>query len=363
LPSQMERRKAEHLRISLEENVRANVHTGFEDVHLVHRALPEVDRDRIHLNTTVFKHEFSAPVFIGAITGGTRVAKRINSFIAEAVEELGLGMGVGSQRAALENPKLASTYKIVRKKAQSAFLIANIGAPQLSKGYRVQEAQKAVDMIEADALAIHLNPLQEAIQPEGEAKYRGVLRKIAEIVDALQIPVVVKETGAGISAEVASKLEKIGVQGIDVSGAGGTSWAAVEYYRAKTAQDSFREKLGKRFWDWGIPTAASVVETSRSTNTTVIASGGVRTGKDVAKSLALGASLACMSTPILKPATINADKVKEALDFVIEELRNTMFLVGAENLERLKKSPAVILGRTADWLKQRGFKPEAYARR
>lgn len=359
----MERRKAEHIRISLEENVRANVHAGFADAHLVHCALPEVDRDRILLNTTVFRHEFSAPVFVGAITGGTTAAKKINTCIAEAVEELGLGMGVGSQRAALENPKLASTYKVVRKKAKSAFLIANIGAPQLSKGYGVQEAQKAVDMITADALAVHLNPLQEAIQPEGEAKYGGVLGKIAEIVDALKIPVIAKETGAGISAEVARRLEKVGVQGIDVSGAGGTSWAAVEYYRARTAQDSFRERLGKRFWDWGIPTAASVVETVRTTSATVIASGGVHTGKDIAKSLALGASLTCMSTPILKPATRSANDVKDALDFVIEELRNTMFLVGAANLEELKKSPIVLSGRTAEWLKQRGFKPEAYARR
>jgi len=337
--------------------------TGFESAHFVHRALPEVDRDKISLTARVFDHKFSAPIFVGAMTGGTKEALKINTFIAEAVDELGLGMGVGSQRAAIEEPELEATYKIVREKAPEAFLVANIGAPQLVHGYGVKEVERAVEMIEANALAIHLNPLQEAIQPEGEAKYAGVLHKIEEIAKSFQLPIIVKETGAGISADAAKKLEQVGVRGIDVSGAGGTSWAAVEYYRAKAAEDVFQQQLGESFWDWGIPTVASLVEVSQSTKLTVMASGGVRTGIDVAKALALGASLASMSTPILRPATRSASEVKKTLNLIIEELRNTMFLVGAESVDELKKTPVVLLGELAEWLEKRGFKTEMFARR
>lgn len=336
---------------------------GFEDVRFVHNALPEVNRDKIGLTTKVFDHKFSAPIFVGAMTGGTREAARINASISEAVEELGLGMGVGSQRAALEKPRLENTYKVVRKKAPTAFLIANIGAPQLVQGYGVKEAERAVEMIEADALAIHLNPLQEAVQPEGDVNYVGVLRKISEIAERLQVPLIVKETGAGISAEVARRLEQAGVKGVDVSGVGGTSWAAVEYYRAAEAKDTPRQQLGANFWDWGIPTVVSIVEVNQSTRLTVIASGGVRTGTHVAKSLALGSSLACMSAPMLVPATRSSGEVKKALNFMIEELRNTMFLLGATSVEELKKTPIVLLGKTAEWLEKRGFKTATYARR
>ncbi|MFQ6068592.1 MAG: type 2 isopentenyl-diphosphate Delta-isomerase [Candidatus Bathyarchaeia archaeon] len=364
LSSQTEYRKADHIKISLKEDVQAKqITTGFENVHFVHQALPEIDRDSIHLATKVFSHEFSAPIFVGAMTGGTKEATKINKFIAEAVEDLGLGMGVGSQRAAIEEPKLESTYRIVRKMAPKAFLVANIGAPQLVQGYGVKEAKRAVEMIEADALAIHLNPLQEAIQPEGEANYAGVLQKIEEITETLRVPVIVKETGAGMSAEAAKKLEGAGVNGIDVSGAGGTSWAAVEYYRAKIAKDKFRQRLGESFWDWGIPTVASLVEVTQTTKLPVIASGGVRTGTDVTKALALGASLASMSTPILYPATQSTREVKSALNFFIEELRNTMFLIGVDSVEKLKRTPVIMLGKTAEWLEKRGFKPEEYARR
>jgi isopentenyl-diphosphate delta-isomerase len=364
LPNQTESRKADHIRISLEENVQPrSITTGFEDIRFVHQALPEIDRSKIKVTTKIFGHEFSAPIFVGAMTGGTPKAKKINASIAEAVEELGLGMGVGSQRAALEHPNLKPTYRIVRQKAPNAFLVANLGAAQLVDGYGLEEATRAIDMIEADALAIHLNPLQEAIQPEGEAHYEGVLHKLHELAENLQKPVIVKETGAGISVEVAEKLARAGVQGIDVSGAGGTSWAAVEHYRAQKAEDSFHKRLGECFWDWGISTVASLIEVSQTTKLTLIASGGVRTGIDVAKSLALGASLASISTPILRPATIGPSNVKRALRFFIEELRTTMFLVGAEALTKLQRTPLVVLGKTAQWIEKRGFTPEKYARR
>ncbi len=364
LPSPIEERKSDHLKISLRESVQAqHTTTGFEDVFFVHKALPEIEREKIDLSTVVFNHNFSAPLIVGAMTGGVPEATRINKAIAEAVEELGLGMGVGSQRAAIEDAKLEGTFAVTRKEAPTAFLIANIGGPQLVRGYRVKEARKAVEMMDADALAIHLNPLQETIQLEGETNYTGILRKIGEIAEAIGVPVIVKETGAGIAAEEAKLLEAAGVAGIDVAGAGGTSWAAVEYHRAKRDQDELRQRLGKTFWDWGIPTAASLVETVQSVNLPVIASGGVRSGIDVAKALALGANLASTALPILPPATKGEKHVKKRLQLVLEELRNTMFLVGAESIQKMKNAPAVITGKTAEWLQMRGFHPEIYARR
>ncbi len=364
MPNQIEERKIEHIKICLKENVEARQKTtGFEDVSLVHRALPEIEREEINLSTVVFDHKFSAPFIVGAMTGGTKETLKINASIAEAVEELNLGMGVGSQRAAIEDPKLKDTFAIAREKAPTAFLIANLGGPQLVKGYGVKEAKKAINMLKANALAIHLNPLQEGIQLEGETNYTNVLKKIGEIAQALEVPVIVKETGAGIAAEEAKMLEGEGVAGIDVAGVGGTSWAAVEYYRAKKLQDQFRQRLGQTFWDWGISTVASIVEVSQSVDLTVIASGGIRHGTDAAKALALGANLASFALPILRPATKTSKEVKKTLYFMIEELKNAMFLTGAESLYRLKEVPIVLTGKTAEWLRMRGFNPELYARR
>lgn len=364
MAKEVEGRKSDHIAICLEEEVQARgVTTGFKNVFLVHRALPEIDRNEIDLSTVVFNHNFSAPLIVEAMTGGTTEAMEINSNIAQAVEQLGLGMGVGSQRAAIENPKLEKTYSITRERAPTAFLIANIGGPQLVGGYGVREARKAIEMMDADALAIHLNPLQEAVQPEGETNYMGVLEKIREMVQALEIPVIVKETGAGIASEEAKKLESAGVAGIDISGAGGTSWAAVEYHRAKRIRDEPRQKLGEAFWNWGIPTAVSLVETVQSVSLKVIASGGVRSGLDVAKSLTLGADLTGMASPLLYPATKGPEEVEKSIRTVLEELKNAMFLVGAESIQELKERPVIITGWVAEWLRTRGFQPEAYARR
>jgi len=364
LSNQTEERKSSHIRVCLEEDVQARGKTtGFEDVFLLHRALPEIRRDKISLSTSVFNHKLSAPLIVGAMTGGAAETTKINAAIAQAVEELGLGMGVGSQRAAIDNPKLERTFKVARQKAPTAFLIANIGAPQLVQGYGVKEARRAVEMIRADVLAIHLNPLQEAVQPEGETDYAGVLKKIGEIAETLEVPVIVKETGAGIAAEEAKMLEAAGVAGIDVAGAGGTSWAAVEYHRAKRFGDEFRQRLGENFWDWGIPTAASLVEVIQSVHLTVIASGGIRTGTDVAKALALGADLVSTALPVLRPATKNQEEVRKKIQFMIEEFRNAMFLVGAESIQKLREAPLVVVGKTAEWLRARGFHPELYARR
>ena len=358
------KRKADHIRISLNHNVQARkVTTGFEDIHLIHNALPEIDKQDIDLSTTVFNHKFSAPLIVGAITGGTSEAAKINAAIAEAVEELGLGMGVGSQRVAIEDKTLEKTFAIARKKAPTAFLIANLGGVQLVHGYGLKEVKKAVEMIDADAIAIHLNPLQEAVQPEGQTRFGGVLEKIGEITKELGKPVIAKETGAGIAAEEAKRLEAANVEGIDISGAGGTSFAAVEYYRAKGKSNSSQRRLGEVFWDWGIPTAVSLVEVSQSVNIPIIASGGIRSGVEMAKALALGASLTSISKPVLEAAVKGVKETKQELLLLIEELKNSMFLVGADTVQALKEKPVVITGKTAEWLRLRGFNIEVYAKR
>lgn len=358
------RRKAEHIRISLNQNVQARkITTGFEDVYFVHKALPEIDRQQIDLSTTLFNHKFAAPLIVGAITGGTPEATKINAAIAEAVEELGLGMGVGSQRAALEDKRLEQSFAVARKKAPKAFLIANIGGVQLVHGYSLKEVKKAIEMIDADAIAIHLNPLQEAIQPEGQKNFKGVLEKIGEIAREIDKPVIAKETGAGIAAEEAKKLEAVGVKGIDISGAGGTSFAAVEYHRTKKKSDNLQRKLGDAFWDWGIPTAVSLVEVSQTVKIPVIASGGIRDGIEMAKALSLGANLTSLSQPILHAAFKGVEETVDMLSLLIEELRNCMFLVGASSVKNLQNTPLVIVGKTAEWLRVRGFNIEDYARR
>ncbi len=360
----IEKRKADHIEICLKENVQAKkATTGFEDISLVHRALPEIEREKINLSTTVFNYKFSAPLLVGAMTGGTEKAAKINATIAEAIEELNLGMGVGSQRIAIDNSKLEHTFSIVRKKAPTAFILANIGGPQLVTKYGIKEAKTAVKMVQANALAIHLNPLQEVVQPEGETNYSNLLSNIGKVAQELDVPVIVKETGAGIAAEDAEMLEAAGVAGIDVAGVGGTSWAAVEYFRAKAREDVSSQKLGETFWDWGIPTAVSLVETTRTVRIPVIASGGIRNGIDATKALALGASLVSATFPFLEPGTKGSEDVKRTLNSLIGEVRNTMFLVGSDSIKKLQKVPVVLTGKICEWLKMRGIQPETYARR
>lgn len=362
--TETEERKLSHIRICATERIQArSIKTGFEEVHLVHRALPEISHREVDASTEIFGHKLAAPIIIAAMTGGTKMAEKINAALAEAAEKLGLGMGVGSQRVALENPRLAYTFKIARKKAPHIFLVANIGCPQLAKGWGVKEAQRAVEMIEADALAIHLNPLQEVVQAEGQTDFRGALQKIREIAQSLSVPIIAKETGSGVAAEEAEALEEAGVKGIDIGGAGGTSWAAVEYHRAKKAGDKLRQRLGLLFWDWGIPTVVSLIEVKNLTRLTVIATGGVRTGVDMAKSLALGSDAVGIALPLLKPAMVSSDEVVKELNHLIIELKTAMFLTGAKSIRDLRKVPVVITGKTADWLEARGFKPEEYARR
>jgi isopentenyl-diphosphate delta-isomerase len=260
-------------------------------------------------------------------------------------------MGVGSQRAGVQNPELIPTYSIVREEAPSAFLIGNIGCQQ------IELAQKSVEMIKADALAVHLNPLQEAIQPGGDVDASGHIKAVEEICKTLEVPVIAKETGAGINAQDAVALENAGVGAIDIAGAGGTSWAAVETYRAKD------RTMGNIFWNWGIPTAASTVEVCQSVQIPVISSGGIRTGLDAAKALALGADAVGVALPLLKEAYTGHQAVINKINQFNEELRVAMFLVGASNIAELKKSALIIKGDTREWLNERGFDTKKYARR
>ena len=344
-------RKLEHLLICENYDVEfKNKTTGFEDIELIHNVLPEIDKNDIDLSTSVFGKKLDSPLFITAITGGHPAAKEINKQLAIAAENNGIALGVGSQRAACEHPELEDTYTVVRENAPDCLLVGNIGAPQLNL------AEKAVEILDADILAIHLNPLQESIQPEGDLDARGYTDLIAQITDSVKIPVLAKETGCGISAESAKILVDAGVDFIDIEGAGGTSWAAVETYRA---EDRY---LGETFWDWGIPTAISTAEVVNNVNVPVISSGGIRTGLEAAKAIALGADAVGMALPFLKNCSS-----QEALNTFVkrfnDSLRIAMFLVGANNIEELKQSRLVIRGKTREWLNERGINTQIYSRR
>lgn len=358
------KRKVDHIRICLDDKAQAKRATsGFDDIQLVHRALPEINKSEIDVSTNFLGKKFSAPIIVGAMTGGTEEATEINAHIATAVENLGLGMGVGSQRAAIENRSLERTYRVAREKAPNAFLIANVGGVQLVHGFGVKEVKCIAEMIDADAVAIHLNALQEAVQPEGQTNFHGVLEKICEIASALDVPVIVKETGAGISAEDAKALENAGVKAIDIGGVGGTSFAAVEYHRVSKEQAEVQLFLGEALWDWGIPTAISLIENAQTVKLPLIASGGIRSGADIAKALALNADLAGIAQPILQTAVKGAAETQTNLKCLIEELRNIMFLTGVKKISDLPKSPVIITSKTAEWLTARGFNLQKYAKR
>jgi len=333
------------------------VTTGFDDVFLVHKALPELDREEVDISCEFFGRRINAPVLIESMTGGTPIAAKINASLGKIAEELQIPMGVGSQRAGIDDPRLAYTFKAARENAPSVPILANLGCPQIVKEDGIDRARAAVEMIRADALLIHLNALQESVQFEGQTRFRGALERIRELASALSVPVLVKETGAGVSREIAVSVEKAGVKGIDVAGLGGTSWAAVEYHRAKEKRRTRQAHLGMTFWDWGIPTAASIVEVSRSTTVKVIASGGVRNGLHVAKAIALGAHYGGLAMPLLKSVSKSGREARENLLSVIDEVRTAMFLTGHRNLGQLHECQVVVLGRTREWLAARGLLP------
>ena len=353
------RRKMEHLELCARCHVGSRkVSAGFEDIILVHRALPEISMNDIDMSIDFLGKKLSFPFLIASITGGHPETTAVNAALAGAAEELGIGIGVGSQRAAIDDPKQADSFKIVRKKAPTAFVYGNIGAAQI-KEYGVSKVASLVSMIDADAIAIHLNFLQEAIQPEGDLDATGCLEMIEKISSDVGVPVIVKETGAGISREDALLLKKAGVSAIDVGGAGGTSWSGVEVYRARMEKDKLGEHLGELFWDFGIPTVSSLVECKVSVP--LIATGGVRTGVDVAKSIAIGATAASAALPFVAPAMQGQDEVVKALEIIRQELKAAMFLTGCANIKALSHTPAVIIGKTSEYLTRRRFNVSDYA--
>jgi isopentenyl-diphosphate delta-isomerase len=325
--------KSDHIRINLEEDVRSKLTTGLEHYFFLHNALPELNLEETDLSVEIFGKKLKAPLLISSMTGGSKEATEINQRLAEAAQESGIAMGLGSQRAALEDESLALSFK-VRNVAPDILLFANLGAVQLNYGYGLAHLQKAVEMAEADALVLHLNALQEAVQPEGDTNFSGLLKKIEIMCKQLPVPIVVKEVGWGISAETAKQLAHAGVQAIDVAGAGGTSWTQVEMHRAGTES---QERLAGAFGDWGITTSESIIQIREALrNMRIFASGGIRSGVDIAKCIALGAELGGMAGPYLKAANESASAVTQMIEEVSRELRVCMFASGAANIAALQ---------------------------
>jgi len=338
-----EARKRDHIDVVLGKDVGAKgITTGFERFAFEHCALPGLSLDDIDLSTEIFSRTLRAPFLISSMTGGAEPARDINLKLAGAAQALGIAMGLGSQRAGIERPELADTYR-VRSVAPDILLFANLGAVQLNYGYGIDEARRAVDMIEADALILHLNPLQEAVQSGGDRDWRGLLSKIESIAGALPVPLVVKEVGNGISGAVAKTLIDAGVAAIDVAGAGGTSWSEVEAHRQS---DPSVQRVAHSFAGWGIPTSLALSDVVRAApGVPVFASGGLRSGIDAAKAIRLGASLCGAAAPVLGSATDTAEAVFDTMSVFIEELRIACFCTGSSDLAALRTAP---LRRTVD---------------
>jgi isopentenyl-diphosphate delta-isomerase len=333
--TQTSSRKADHIRINLDEDVRSGLSSGLERFHFIHQALPELNLEHVELNLHLMGRDLNAPILISSMTGGTEKAGKINRILAEAAQETGIAMGLGSQRTAIENPELSSTFQ-VRRYAPDVLLFANLGAVQLNYGYGIDQCQQAVDMISADALILHLNPLQEAVQPEGDTQFAGLLNKIEEICRELPVPVVVKEVGWGFSEQTARQLAQAGVAAIDVAGAGGTSWSQVEMHRAESQDQAL---LAEAFIDWGIPTAQAIINVRRAApDLKVFASGGLRDGIDIAKCIALGASLGGMASPFLKAADQSLEKTIEKITLILRQMQVAMFASGIANIEQLRQT-------------------------
>lgn len=330
----IDQRKADHIKINLEKDVRSSLTNGLERYHFVHEALPELDFEKLDTSVNLFGKGLAAPILISSMTGGTEEAGEINQRLAEAAQICGVAMGVGSQRAALEHSEQIPTFSITRKVAPNILLFANLGAVQLNYGYDIDQCRRAMDMLEADALILHLNPLQEAVQVGGDTNFEGLAGKIERICRNLDKPVIVKEVGWGISERTAKLLASCGVSVIDVAGAGGTSWSQVEMYRAT---DEFTRQLAATYVGWGIPTADSILNVRKAApEMRIFASGGLKDGLDIAKCVSLGATLGGMAGQFLKAAAISSEKVAETIKLAQMQIQVTMFAAGAGKISDLK---------------------------
>lgn len=333
-----QQRKKEHLELCLDtKTVTDPAGAGFDHYHFIHNALPDLDFDELDTGTMFLGKRLGAPLLISSMTGGFELARKVNRNLAAAAQQLGLAMGVGSQRVAIEQPMVADSFQ-VRAVAPDILLLGNLGAVQLNYGYGVEQCRRAVDMIGADGLILHLNVLQEAVQPEGNRNFKGLSEKIATVCRELGAPVVAKEVGSGISADVAVRLARAGVKAIDVAGKGGTSWYAVEATRAVKAG----KPVDAAFIQWGIPTEEALIQVRQALpEMELVASGGIRTGLDVAKAIALGANIAALGQPLLASALESSDKVVEFLSAIIRELKIAMLCAGAANVDALRQTALV----------------------
>lgn len=332
-------RKADHIRICLDEDVQFHKNTnGLERYRFTHCCLPELNCSEIDLSTTFLGKSLGAPLLISSMTGGTEQARTINFRLAEVAQHYKLAMGVGSQRVVVENPQVADTFA-VRSLAPDILLFANLGAVQLNYSYGVDQCLRIIDLLEADALILHLNPLQECIQPKGDTNFKGLLDKIKLLCVRMPVPVIAKEVGNGISAAMAQKLIDAGVSAIDVAGAGGTSWAKVESERALNEQ---QRRLGLTFADWGLPTAECIIDIRAiAPEIPLIASGGLRNGVEIAKAIALGADIAGLAWPFLQAAADSTEAVDALVQLLIAEITTVLLCTGNATVSQLKHSNAL----------------------
>lgn len=332
-------RKKEHLNLCINEDVGFRTKTnGFEYYDFIHYAITEVDIQKIDFSKKLFKKKINYPFLISCMTGGTTEAENINAQLALAAEEIRIPIGVGSQRQVLENKNFKESYKVIRNNAPSVPVLGNIGAAEVVKIKSSDKFRELIDLVEADALVIHANPLQELIQPEGNPVFKGLLKNISKLVLKVGVPIIVKEVGAGISFRAAKKLLDVGVKGIDVAGAGGTSWAGVELLRKKSTDDNY-------LWDWGLPTSFCLKEISKLKKKykfMLVGSGGINSSINAAKALALGADLVASARTVLKELDKNGiEGVKKLIENWFEDVKKIMFLTGSSNLNQLKRNTLI----------------------